>query len=324
MTTLEDFAVALVATQSPGSRANTYFAPIASLVLAGARNRAAEYVQKLEAMNLDKAFKHLIRTHWEDATSDVEAFCTKMHAEEAAAIKAMKLESIWEPSPFPVELPPADRGPRSAEPVFRTTPWLLRPSWLWQELPSLPGDVRFAKDFSRRDGCLILPVALTREEAEVRHHAGENYVLVARLPDGLVLMIRLDGWDRNDPWYVDRAPTWTPMISLLIELHGESYLVQTSTSSDHDRTGVVRINSITIHERRTHNSVWSCSFDLEEDSRLVWDSRSGERIFTRSALTLDERELVACPIPPFGKYALIADRLQALLRISNYGDASGL
>jgi hypothetical protein len=322
MTTLEDFADALIATQSSGSTANTYFAPIASLLLAGERNRAAEYVEKLETKDLDKGFKQLIRTHWQDATSDIETFCAKMHAEEAAAIKAMKLDAIWEPSPFPVELPPAERRARSAEPVFMTTPWLPPPSWLWQELPTVPGEIRFAKDFSRRNGRLILPVALTRGDAEVRHHAGENYVLVARLPDGLVLMIRQCGWDRNDPWYVDRAPTGKQMLSLLIELHGESRLVHASTSFDRDGTGDVKINSIAVHERLTHKSFWSCSFDREEDVKRIWDSRSGQRVFTKSQVTVEERELVACQIPPFGEYALVADRLRALLQLLNYGGMS--
>jgi hypothetical protein len=226
MTSLQDFAVAMVAGQSSGWASwGEYLAPISSLVLAGEQDRAADYVQKLDREDWSESHKREIRACWERVTADVPAFCEKMHAQEAENIKALKLDKIWEPSPFPVELPAAQRTPRSAEKIFLTNPWPARPPGLWQELPTEPGDVRFAKDFLRRDGKLALPVALTREEAEVRHDAGENYVLAARLPDGLLLLIRLSGWDRNDPWTFNHAPTWAPIITFMFEVHGESRFV---------------------------------------------------------------------------------------------------
>jgi hypothetical protein len=299
-----------------------YLAAIVSLVLAGERDRAAEYVQKLERETRYESDKAELRARWERMTKDVDAFCAKMHAQEAEHIKVLKLEKIWEPCPFPVELPPAERARSPAEPVFLTTPWIARPPGLWQGLPTEPGDVRFAKDLLRRGTRVALPAALTREEAEVRHHAGESYVLAARLPDGLLLIIQLRGWDRNNPWTLNRAPTPSPVISFLFELYGESRFVRASTSFDRDGTGVVPIYSVEVYARPTYKSVWHCSFDREEDVKRIWDSRSGEEVFSKLAVTPAEWELVTCPIPAFGEYAAVAGRVQALLQTLGYGDVT--
>jgi len=294
-------------------------APITSLVLAGEQERAAQYVQKLEREASHESSKREIRASWERVTADIPALCARMHAQEAENIKALKLEGIWEPSPFPVELPSAQRGDKSAESVFLTAPWVSGPRGLWQELPTEPGDVRFAKGFHRREGRLALPAALTREEAEVRHRAGETYVLAARLPAGLLLMIHLRGWDRNDPWTSNRVPTPRPISSFLIELHGKSRFARASTSFDRDGTGVVPISSIEIQERLQRNSVWSCSINGQEGIKRIWDSRSGKEVFSKSTLSPEERELATCPIPAFGEYAAIADRVCALLQTAGFG-----
>jgi hypothetical protein len=98
-------------------------------------------------------------------------------------VKELKIEDIWEPSPFPIELPAAERR-QSDEALFSTTPWIAeRPSPL-MDLPAVPGEVRFAIDFGRRNG-LTLIAPLTRQEAEERHRRFEKYVLAVRLGSGL-------------------------------------------------------------------------------------------------------------------------------------------
>src|SRR5262245_23268884 len=143
--------------------------PIMCLALAGEWDWAAEWAERAERELLDEAVKAEIRELWEQLTTDIDAVCAKVHAREAENVKAMKLERIWEPSPFPVELPAAERT-RSADPLFPTTPWIPTPAGLSQDLPKEPGEVRFAKKLvCRQDDTLILPVALSREEAEERH-----------------------------------------------------------------------------------------------------------------------------------------------------------
>jgi hypothetical protein len=98
--------------------------------------------------------------------------------------QALKLEHVWEPAPFPVELPPDQRAVGTAEPPFAAKPWPQRPPWLWQEVPQQPGEVRYAKNWLERGGDVLLLVALTKAECEERHRENETYVVAERL----------DGW----------------------------------------------------------------------------------------------------------------------------------
>ena len=201
---------------------------------------------------------------WKRVTTDIDAVCAELHAKEAETIKALQLRThIWEPTPFPVELPPTERISRSAEPAFTTTPWVPRPPWLWQELPTEPGDARFAKGTHWREGTGLLLAALSREEAEQRHRDREDYVMVVRLADGLLLKIAFSGWDRNNPEIHTYVSTWSPRASLHIELHGASRFVATRTSPDWDRSGVVELWSIDVYEWHPRRSIWHCFISLE-------------------------------------------------------------
>jgi hypothetical protein len=241
-----------------------------------------------------------------------------LHKREAATVKALKLERIWEPSPFPVELPASERS-KSAEPPFLPTPWIPSPPGLWQELPTQPGEVRFAKRRLRRDGGLILSAALTREEAEERHREREDYVLTVRLPDGLLLMIMYSWhWDRNLPKGSHYLSGPTHSTSYLLELHGASFLAMVH-ASDWRHPGVVELSSIWIHERFTFWTAWNVNINTTEDRKSIHDSRSGETIYKRSTLEPAERELAMCAIPAFGEYAEFEVRIRALLQQFGYG-----
>jgi hypothetical protein len=233
VTTLEGLAAELGTNQG-------YLLPIMSLALAGERDRAAEFMERAERGETNEDHKSRIRALWEQLTMDIGGFCATLRAWEAEAVKALKLEHIWEPSPFPVELPAAEWG-RAAEPVFTTKPWIPSPPGLWQELPTKPGEVRFAKDYRYGNGDLLLPAALSRDEAEERHRALEDYVMVACLPDGLLLMVEFSGWDRNNPEVLEYVSTWSPRVTLQIELRGATHVAAARASPDWDHTGIVEL-----------------------------------------------------------------------------------
>jgi hypothetical protein len=154
---------------------------LATLVLAGELERAADYVDRIQRNDAIRAYeKASVKAHWERISSDIEALCTEFHAKEAETARALKLEHVWEPSPFPVELPSAERAGRTAEPIFSVTPWVGRPSWLFGEAPEQPGEVRYAKAALYRNGRVLLLVPLTYEQAEQRHRDLEDYVLAVR------------------------------------------------------------------------------------------------------------------------------------------------
>ena len=114
-----------------------------------------------------------IRAHWKQV-SNVSALCERLRAQEADTAKAMKLKDIWEPSPFPVELPAAERA-RVAEPGFPTLPWVAGPSSpLLMMPPERPGEVRFAKRLAWHDDDPVLIAPLTVAEAEERHRGSET------------------------------------------------------------------------------------------------------------------------------------------------------
>jgi hypothetical protein len=289
--------------------------PLRSLVLAGEMDRAAACVEAV-----DDSYKPEIRALWERITKDIDSFCAEMHAREAAAVKALKLDKIWEPSPFPVEVPAAERAAKSAEPVFSTTPWITPPPGLWQDLPSEPGEVRFAKDLMWRGRSLSLLVPLTRDEAEARHRARENYVVAARAGDEL-LTIRFSGWDRNEPVDHPRRPGWTPLVGLDVHLSGARHVVSMDGWQRWWReSSAVGLSSVEVCQRGTGDDLWHCFIDFNEHSKTIRDWRTGEMTYMESPLTAAERELAVCPIPDFGEYAPVADRLRGLLQVLGYGD----
>jgi hypothetical protein len=150
-------------------------------------------------------------------------------------------------------------------------------------------------------------------EAEARHRAVEGYVTVARLPDGVLFVIRLDGRDRNDPNTLTYAPTWKPRPSFRIELHGKSWLLSIRSLTDWDGAGVVALHAVEAFEG-AKGSVWLCYIDLKENEKRIHDSRSGEKVYTTSPLEPAERELAMWPIPAFGEYAELVTRLRKLVQ----------
>jgi hypothetical protein len=317
VTTLDGFATWNINTGGAYHETSTL-----CFALAGEWDHAAECAERAEWELRDEKDKVEVRKLWEQLTTDVGAVCAKLHAREAENVKALKLERIWEPAPFPVELPPAERA-RSVDPLFLTTPWIPTPPGLWQELPTEPGEVRFAKKVRLRGDEQILLAALTREEAEERHRAREEYVMAARLADGSLLVIHLFEWDRNDPEAFDRVPGWSPPALLTVQLQGHSHVVRASTSTDRAHTGVLKIDFVHVEERRTCRNRWQCFMDHKEGLQRVHDHRSGEMTFVRSALPPAARELAICPVPAFGEYAELIARVRALPEALGYGDIVG-
>jgi len=245
--------------------------------------------------------------------------CAEFHATEAETIKELKLEHIWEPSPFPVELPVAQRR-NAAEPFFPTTPWISRPPWLLQEVPNRPGDIRYAKDRLFRDGETVLLVPLTREEAEERHREYEPYLLAARTPDGLLALLRRDGRDRQDPWRI-KVPGPYARDSIIFELHGPDHAAQALLFQDHEIEGFFCLRFATVYKRRTRNSIWQGNADPDDSEMSVHDSRErGNMIYTKRELTEAERAIISFPIPAFSEFEELSTRMLALLRSAGYGE----
>lgn len=315
VTTFGDFADYLLEQQT-GRQPTAYpVARITALVLAGEHDRAAAYVEQVDGEHHNGT----IRKHWERVSRDVGALCADLHAREAETVKALKLEPFWEPSPFPVEMPAAQRD-KIAEPAFAMKPWIVDVPSPLQEAPKHPGEVRFAKSFVRRNGGIALLAPLTRQEAEERHRESEDYVLMARLPDGLIIMIRRSTtWDRNAP-KGSIYSTRPSVPNFHIELHGSAYVAMADASPDRERPELIEMWSVDVHERSTFRAFWQCHVDFRDDKIAIHDDRTEPRTYTKSALSAAQRDAALHPAPEFGDYVQMSARVRGLLRVAGYGE----
>jgi hypothetical protein len=125
ITTLGDFADALA---NSTRLVDFTYARVKALVLAGERDLAVDCVRERPKRDPDNDYwRSWAEEQRKFLARDIKDVCVECHAQEAETVKAMKLEALWEPSPFPVELPAHERAEKSAEPDFPMTPWISAP-----------------------------------------------------------------------------------------------------------------------------------------------------------------------------------------------------
>ena len=316
ITTFNDFAEHLSKNRARSYITTDQLERITALQLAGKADRATAYVERLErSVETDRDRDH-IRAHWKQV-SNVSALCEQLRAKEAATAQAMKLKHIWEPSPFPVELPAAERA-KVAEPEFPALPWVaVATSSLLVRPPEHPGEVRFAKSFTWHNDNLTLVAPLTRAEAEERHREYEEYFLAARLPDGILAIIERDtGWDRLKPGAIALLrPTFR------MRLCGPSRDITADVSPGLEDARLFRFWDIHVHDRVSSSLLWNAFFNLEHGTFSIEDSRNGEpREHTKSAISPALRDAVICQTPTFGEYTELCARLRSVLQMTGYGE----
>ena len=317
VTTLTEFTDFAIAGRIIGGP-SVLHSRITGLVLAGERDRAAEIVREVEnGHGYDDDDRKRLRERWDLLSGDIETVCTEFHAKEAKLVKAMKLEHIWESSPFPVEVPAARRKPETSEIPFSVEPWIERPPTLLQELPENPGEILFARDTLQRNDRQMLLAPISREEAEERHRSLESYVLATRLPDDVVLVLkRRTNWDRNDP--DSRQYRNGPHVDFVVELWGASLVAVAGASQDYDNKILLDFTSITIDRRHPRKEIWRCLY-MHDDERTVIDSRSAEEVWSDEPVTAADRRLLTCPTPGFGEYTELVAHVRSLLKRVEHG-----
>lgn len=312
ITSLADLANELVADAD-----HVHTMAVTALVLSGERERAAEYVRRseLEALTSRQA------ASWVEAqrkflAREIDDICAEAHAIEAKTAKILRLQSIWESSPFPVELPAAERNERTAEGSFVPQPWIARAPSLLERSPERVGDVRFAKDWLVRNGERMLVAPLSHDQAGERHQNGEDYLLTARLPDGLLLMLQREGTDLNDP---DRLqyPRTTPAS---LTLWDSQLVFRAEFDKNHDVEGMLRFTSLQVRVHATGRSIWHWSAYRHRNEQSVCDSRSGKEVRTTKPLAAADWDRLTFPRPDFGEFQELVQRVQDLLRSEGYGE----
>jgi hypothetical protein len=291
---------------------------VTMLRLAGERDRAEQCVQQFEKLALAEPY----RVKWAEALrwrleQDINALCVEARACEAKAAKAMMIEHIWEPSPFPVELPAAERTAKSAEPLFVPKPWIARPPWLLQELPEQVGEIRYAKDWLTRNGRRILVTSLSAQQAADRHANGEPYVLATRLPKGLALLLCRDGEDRDDP---SRHPGYVCLEGFQIELHSSDSIVRARFSQAADDDRKLKLGQIQVYRRQGSETTWTWISGHQDHDDSIRDYREKPPVAKRNELSDVEMSQLTCPKLSFGEFDTPVAMIMMVLRSKGYGE----
>jgi len=311
MTTLEDFAREVAGDE------RFQDARIRALIAAGRRESAVAAVDDVERSKSEV-------THWRDwvraqrafLERDTSSILAEFHAKEAATVAELKLGKIWEPSPFPAELPERERQAKGTEPLFLTTPWISRPANLWREVPENPGEVGYAHYALHRKGRLILSLPLTPQEAEARHRNRERYTLVARLAGGrLLLLAHSTGWSPHNP--VQPAnPDYVPRRSFRLEVPQSWGHVRVEFGEDFDDTDVLKMRSIDI--QRLH-MIWYAFISHAERSKFLHDNRGAAMIYTRTPMSDSDLSLCRFAMPAFGAFDDLLQRVRSYVKNEGFG-----
>jgi len=219
----------------------------------------------------------------------------------------MKLEQVWEPTLFPAELPQAERA-RSADPHFVPTPWLDFPSDWRVDAPTQPGEVRFGEEWECRDGQVMLLHPRTQEQAEESYRKLLWYVLMTRLPEGQVLVLDHHG-TRSDG-------EAKPPVTQKVRVYGSSgqHLIA-DFREDRNDLGVLKLWTVDING----SDSGFVRFDFEKNEKSIHAYRSGEKSYERRPMTAADRSFYAFPVPSFGEFEILWDRISTCLRNEGFG-----
>jgi hypothetical protein len=304
------------------------------MLLSGEKDRAMEYIRQTEE-------RFPSSREWAQAErsrlANIPAVCAEFHAREASAAKALKIQHIWEPSPFPVELASAERQHGSADPLFIPRPWVERRPELFREMPEHPSEIVFAMELLDRDDRATLVAPLTREQAENRHRNGEPYVLAACLPSGWTVLLRRQGEDRNHPSRSSNRPFSDILLvwySSDVAVHGafaDTFDRETLRAlwraieareffDTSDRERILELSSVTVSSGPDQNAVWHWRLSLLDERETISDDR--EKKVVENQLTSADIDRLRCPGLGFGDVDTPVAMMLSVLRSRGYGEVA--
>src|SRR5262245_2850220 len=296
---------------------------VASLVLAGQRERAAELIEKELARTEREnyGYGHQVAGKQKGRLEGaIDSWCAGCYAREKRAAEVLKLGDAWEPAPFPVELPQAQRARQCDDPPFLTKPWIQRPPRLVEAPPDHVGEVRFAHDILWRKGGVVMVGVLTREEAEEKHRTRQNYALFARLPDGNLLVVRHDtGWSPHDPRQ-PRNPDYVPNREFHLEAYGaRGRVLRASFSEPVAEPGPQKMWSVDVYEPVSQYNIWLAYNHTEARTKAIHDHRNSPGSYVERPMTDSDVALCVFPEPPFGDFNELWHRVETYLQNEGFG-----
>ena len=226
---------------------------------------------------------------------------------EAKVARGFKIEQIWERSPFPAELPAAQRKTRHADPTFTPTPWLEFPTTWHQDPPGVPGEVRFGRHWWHRQGRVTLLHPITREQAKACHNNLEHYVLATRLPEGQLLMLTRGG---------SKEGRFPPLVYYDLWIYdAPGRRMKVDFREDHDDPGVLKLQSVDIEGAND----WHSFLNFRRSEKSIHDSRMKEHPYSCRPITDKDRSAYTFALPRFGEFDLLWQKICMYLDAEDFG-----
>ena len=227
---------------------------------------------------------------------------------EAAVAKGYKIEQIWEPSPFPAELPASKRAAKSADPVFPPTPWLVFPQTWRQDPPRKPGEIRYGIDWWDRQDRMSLLHPITREQAEARHRNFQPYTLATRLPEGQLMILTYESSLRDG--------AWQPPVRYVLRIYGRRrrYMI-VDFQEDCVDPGVLKMHSIKIQGPRA----WESYLSFRDSEKSIHDYRMKKKSYECRPMTAQDRSVYTFTPPIFGEFDQLLQAISTYLSNEGFG-----
>lgn len=290
------------------------------ILLAGGIERANDYLNDRERSGASQQWLTEKRGFLRAEPSAVFAHYRTL---EAKTVKALKVEHIWECSPFAPELSDTGSLTKSSESLFTASPWVdLLEGWR-QDAPDASGDIRFGCAWWRRRERVFLITPLTTEEAAELHRTYENYVLATRLPDGTLLLLQYVTdlqWLRDEGLVQDEKPKRQPLIRFLLRLYSASgHLLIADLNESIGERNIIQLRSIDIKIAATWEEIWYSFLDFRDGEISIYDARGGVQPRERRVLTEADRSQYEFPVPRFADFESILRRVYTYLQTKGYG-----
>jgi hypothetical protein len=293
----------------------------ATILLSKGVGPASEYLARFEHNGRDEARRARLE-------GDRTALFAHYHGKEAESARAMNIEHVWEPTPFPAEVSDGQRA-ASHDPIFTPARWLEFPPG-WRHLPpEQPGELLFGRRCRHRDNVPFLISPLTREEAEHRHRNCLPYKMITRLPAGHAFVQSY--WTCSNPEREEdgslKAGQPRPDVTYRLQLFssGGRHMRVNFDQSRFDRD-LLELGSIDIEvpkrEQRYAPEMteeWYSVLDFRDNEKSIHDYRTRPKIYERREMTAADRAAYIFPLPAFGEIDALWQHIALYLRNEGYG-----
>lgn len=290
---------------------------VVALLLAGRAQTASEVMDQLEGR--DPIWKRWLAKERQLLERDIKAICAEFHEREERTVQELKIASIWEPSPFPVELPEHERE-SVAEPQFQASRWPATPDGLLASMPEQCGELSFSKEYIFRRSLPLLLEPMTIDAGQRAYQANEKLIAAQRLPDGKLLLSIVDPQRAHQSW-IDQAPLGADPIGYHSRflLYGSERLAEISLHRRSLSEEPLSISSIDVRTTDRRQHIWRCNYNHEQAYGIVFDHRGAARDGVRFDLPSDIHAALVLDHPVPGAPDDILHRTRLLLDGMGYG-----